>query len=60
MEGDVVQMQEIFRFVKESTDDAGNMHGSFRATGIRPNFLGQLKAYGIDIPIAYFDPSTPL
>jgi pilus assembly protein CpaF len=60
MEGDVVQMQEIFRFVKESTDDAGNMLGSFRATGIRPNFLGQLKAYGIEVPLSYFDPSIVL
>ncbi|MGN6308084.1 MAG: CpaF family protein [Xanthobacteraceae bacterium] len=60
MEGEVVQMQEIFRFVKESTDEAGNMRGSFRATGLRPNFLNQLKAYGIDIPLSYFDPSVIL
>lgn len=60
MEGEVVQMQEIFRFVKESTDETGNMRGSFRATGLRPNFLNQLKAYGIDIPLSYFDPSVTL
>jgi pilus assembly protein CpaF len=60
MEGDIIQMQEIFRFVKESTDEAGNMHGSFRATGLRPTFLNQLKAYGIDIPMSYFDPSVAL
>src|SRR6266478_4167664 len=55
MEGEVVQMHEIFRFVKESTDEAGNMHGSFRATGIRPNFLTDLKAYGVEVPSSYFD-----
>jgi pilus assembly protein CpaF len=60
MEGDIIQMQEIFRFVKESTDEAGNMHGSFRATGLRPTFLNQLKVYGIDIPMSYFDPSVAL
>jgi pilus assembly protein CpaF len=60
MEGDVIQMQEIFRFVKESTDEAGSIHGSFRATGLRPTFLNQLKAYGIDIPMSYFDPSVAL
>jgi len=60
MEGDVIQMHEIFRFVKESTDEAGNMHGSFRATGIRPNFLTDLKAYGVEVPSSYFDPRTPL
>jgi len=60
MESEVIQMHEIFRFVKESTDEAGNVHGSFRATGIRPNFLNELRAYGVDVPAAYFDPSTPL
>ncbi len=60
MESEVVQMHEIFRFVRESTDDAGNVHGSFRATGIRPNFLAELKAYGIELPGNFFDASRPL
>jgi pilus assembly protein CpaF len=60
MEGEVIQMQEIFRFVKEFTDDAGNIHGSFRATGIRPHFLNELKALGLEVPPSHFDPSTPL
>src|SRR5262249_24717136 len=38
MEGETIQMQEIYRFVKESTDDAGNIQGSFRATRLPPNF----------------------
>jgi pilus assembly protein CpaF len=58
MESEVVQMQEIFRFVKESADDAGNIRGSFRATGIRPNFLNDLKAFGVELPSSYFDPSS--
>jgi pilus assembly protein CpaF len=60
MEGDSIQMQEIYQFVKERTDDKGNIHGSFRATGVRPNFLQELKAYGIDLPGANFDPVRPL
>ncbi len=60
MEGEVIQMQEIFRFVKEFTDDAGNIHGSFRATGIRPHFLNELKALGLEVPPSHFDPSTLL
>ena len=60
MEGEVIQMQEIFRFVKEFTDDAGNIHGSFRATGIRPHFLNELKALGLEVPPSHFDPSAPL
>jgi pilus assembly protein CpaF len=60
MEGESIQMQEIYRFVKEHTDDSGNIKGSFRATGIRPNFLNELKAYGIDVPSNHFDPAQPL
>jgi pilus assembly protein CpaF len=60
MEGEVIQMQEIYRFVKESTDAKGNILGSYRATGIRPKFVGELKAYGIDFSPAHFDPSRPL
>jgi len=59
MEGEVIQMQEIYRFVKERTDEQG-VHGSFRASGIRPNFLQDLKAYGIEIPTSYFNPSESL
>ena len=59
MEGEVIQMQEIYRFVKERADEHG-IHGSFRATGVRPNFLQDLKAYGIEVPTSYFDSSAPL
>ena len=59
MEGDVIQMQEIYRFVKEYTDEHG-IHGTYRATGVRPTFLNDLKAYGIEIPPSYFETSQPL
>lgn len=60
MEGDVVQMQEIYQFRKEHTDEEGNVHGSYRATGIRPSFLAELKHMGIDLPPSHFDPSRAL
>jgi pilus assembly protein CpaF len=60
MEGEVMQMQEIYRFVKESTDERGMIRGSFRATGIRPLFLADLKHAGIDLPASYFDPTRAL
>ncbi|MDJ1159212.1 CpaF family protein [Chelatococcus sp. SYSU_G07232] len=60
MEGDVIQMQEIYRFVREGLDQNGGIVGSYRATGIRPNFLKELKSIGIDIPGNYFDPTQPL
>jgi pilus assembly protein CpaF len=60
MEGEVLQMQELYKFVKESTDERGMIRGSFRATGIRPLFLADLKHAGIDLPASYFDPNRPL
>jgi pilus assembly protein CpaF len=60
MEGDAIQMQEIYRFAKEFTDGTGNIHGSFVATGIEPNFLKELKPYGIGVPASHFDPSRKL
>jgi pilus assembly protein CpaF len=60
MEGDVIQMHEIFRFVKERTDTTGNVIGHFAATGVRPKFLQDLVAYGIELPPTHFDPHRPL
>ena len=60
MEGDIVQMQEIFKFVRTSTAEDGTVVGHFQATGVRPRFLADLTAKGIKIPGSYFDPSQPL
>jgi len=60
MEGDIVQMQEIYKFVRTGTLEDGSVQGHFQATGIRPRFLTDLAAKGIKIPSSYFDPSQPL
>ena len=60
MEGEVIQMHEIYRFVKEHIDDQGNVHGTFKATGIRPTFLADLKHMGLDLPTTHFDPNRAL
>ncbi|MBV8440134.1 MAG: CpaF family protein, partial [Hyphomicrobiales bacterium] len=60
MEGDVIQMQEIFKFTKDFTDSSGKLHGSFRATGLRPRFLADLAAHGVAIPASAFDPARAL
>jgi pilus assembly protein CpaF len=60
MEGEIVQAQEIFKFVREGMAADGSVLGSFRATGIRPKFLAQLQPMGIEIPSSYFDASRPL
>jgi pilus assembly protein CpaF len=60
MEGDIVQMQDIYKYVRTGTAEDGTVEGHFQATGVRPRFLGDLAAKGIKIPASYFDPSKPL
>lgn len=60
LEGTVIQMQEIFKFVRLSTNADGKIRGEFRATGVRPNFLDEIKTTGVDIPPEYFDPKVAL
>jgi pilus assembly protein CpaF len=60
LEGDIIQMQEIFKFVRTGTAPDGTVQGHFQATGVRPRFLADLVAMGIKIPGSYFDPSQPL
>jgi pilus assembly protein CpaF len=60
LEGDILQMQEIFKYTRTGTAPDGTVEGHFSATGVRPRFLSELVARGINIPGAYFDPSKPL
>ena len=60
LEGDIIQMQEIYKFVRTGTAADGTVQGHFAATGVRPRFLGELVNLGIKIPGSYFDPSKPL
>jgi pilus assembly protein CpaF len=50
MEGDVITMQEIFRFEQTGVDPGGKVIGRFLLTGVRPNFLRSFEALGIPIP----------
>jgi pilus assembly protein CpaF len=60
LEGDIIQMQEIFKYVRTGTAPDGTVQGHFMATGVRPRFLAELINQGIKIPGAYFDPGQPL
>ncbi len=60
LEGDIIQMQEIFKYVRTGTAPDNTVVGHFQATGVRPRFLNDLVAMGIKIPGTYFDPSQPL
>jgi len=60
MEGQVVQMQEIFAFHRTHTSADGAVHGEFRATGLRPRCLDEMARRGIAYDTNYFDPSRIL
>jgi pilus assembly protein CpaF len=50
MEGDVIIMQEIFRYDMQGITDEGKVKGRFRATGIRPKFMVHMEARGVVLP----------
>lgn len=58
MEGDVITMQEIFRFDQTGIAPDGHVQGRFVASGIRPKFVQRLKTRGIALRDDLFDPST--
>jgi pilus assembly protein CpaF len=60
MEGQVVQMQEIFAFNRTHTSADGTVHGEFRATGLRPRCLEEMTRRGIAYDTANLDPSRVL
>lgn len=60
MEGEVISMQEIFRYEQMGLDDDGKVVGEFRATGIRPKFAGHLETRGIHLPSDMFAPDRQL
>jgi pilus assembly protein CpaF len=60
LEGDIIQMQEIFKFARTGTAPDGSVQGHFAATGVRPRFLNHLANQGIKLPGNFFDPSQPL
>jgi pilus assembly protein CpaF len=56
MEGDIISMQEIFRFEQTGIDAEGKVQGQFGATGVRPRFAERLKMFGASVPEDTFDP----
>jgi pilus assembly protein CpaF len=50
MEGDIIILQDIFRFEQRGVDSKGKVKGEFVFTGIMPKFVQKLKERGINIP----------
>ena len=56
MEGEVITMQEIFRFRQTGVSADNLVQGRFEATGIRPRFLDQVIAHGVTLSPDLFRP----
>ena len=50
MEEDIITMHEIYRFKRKGKTAEGMIIGDFESTGLRPRYLDQLKARGLDTP----------
>jgi pilus assembly protein CpaF len=58
MEGEIITMQEIFRFDKLGIGQEGRVLGRFVATGVRPKVCERLRAAGVQLPADMFDGVT--
>lgn len=54
MEGDVIILQDLFRFIQTGIDENGKILGSFESTGIRPRCMDKFETNGIKIPKELF------
>jgi pilus assembly protein CpaF len=50
MEGDVIILQDIYKFEQRGIDNKGKVKGEFVSTGIMPKFVQKLRDKGINIP----------
>jgi pilus assembly protein CpaF len=55
MEGAVISMQEIFRFVATGFDETNRIAGVFETTGIVPRCLDRMRLAGIEMPSRLFE-----
>lgn len=56
MEGDIIQLQDIFVFEQKGVDKDGKVVGSHHATGITPKVLARIEAEGVHLDKEIFHP----
>jgi pilus assembly protein CpaF len=56
MEGDVISMQEIFRFQRVGLTPDNKIIGHFTGTGVRSNFSERFRLWGYDLPPSIYEP----
>ncbi|MCW8844094.1 MAG: CpaF family protein [Rhodobacteraceae bacterium] len=58
MEGDVISMQEIFRFQRTGLGPENKIMGHFTATGVRSHFSERFRLWGYDLPASVYEPTA--
>ncbi len=56
MEGEVISMQEIFRYERLGVEPNGKIIGRFNATGVRSHYSDRFKQWGYDLPASIYEP----
>ncbi|WP_096785019.1 CpaF family protein [Rhodobacter sp. CZR27] len=56
MEGEVISMQEIFRYERLGVEPSGKIIGRFNATGVRSHYSDRFRQWGYDLPSTIYDP----
>ena len=56
MEGEVISMQEVFRFERLGVEPSGRIIGRFNATGIRSAYSDRFRQWGFDLPASIYEP----
>ena len=56
MEGEVISMQEVFKFQRVGLTPDNKIIGHFTATGVRSHFSERFRLWGYDLPASIFEP----
>ncbi|NND43442.1 MAG: CpaF family protein, partial [Silicimonas sp.] len=56
MEGEVISMQEVFRYQRVGLTPDNKIIGHFTATGVRSHFSERFRMWGYDLPANIFEP----
>ncbi|WP_417270103.1 CpaF family protein [Celeribacter sp.] len=57
MEGDVISMQEVFRYQRTGLTPDNKIIGHFTATGVRSHYSERFRMWGYDLPASLFEPT---
>ncbi len=56
MEGDIISMQEIFRFQRVGLTPDNKILGHYTATGVRSHYAERFRMWGYDLPSSIYEP----